>query len=88
MSGFDESHVLGVAALASSDGGQDPVDRAIRAAAAKKAASDLPKLVKFVPFDPVTKMSEATATDTARRHGTRSEGGASPPVCRTYAIGA
>jgi H+-transporting ATPase len=26
MSGFDESHVLGLAALASSDGGQDPVD--------------------------------------------------------------
>jgi len=62
MSGFDESHVLGVAALASSDGGQDPVDGAIRAAAAKKAASDLPKLIKFVPFDPATKMSEATAT--------------------------
>jgi H+-transporting ATPase len=63
MAGFDESHVLGVAALASSDGGDDPVDGAIRAAAAKKAATDLPKLVKFVPFDPATKMSEATATD-------------------------
>src|ERR1700683_646349 len=63
MPGFDESHVLGVAALASSNGGQDPVDGAIRAAATKKAASDLPKLVKFVPFDPGTKMSEATATD-------------------------
>jgi H+-transporting ATPase len=63
MAGFDESHVLGLAALASSDGGQDPVDGAIRAAAAKKVASDLPKLIKFVPFDPGTKMSEATATD-------------------------
>jgi H+-transporting ATPase len=63
MPGFDESHVLGLAALASSDGGQDPVDAAIRAAAAEKAASDLPKLLKFVPFDPGTKMSEATATD-------------------------
>jgi H+-transporting ATPase len=63
MSGFDESHVLGVAALASSDGGQDPVDGAIRAAAVKKPASDLPKLIKFVPFDSATKMSEATATD-------------------------
>jgi H+-transporting ATPase len=62
MSGFDELHVLGVAALASSDGGQDPVDAAIREAAAKKAASDLPKLIKFVPFDAATKMSEATAT--------------------------
>src|ERR1035441_9570384 len=29
----------------------------------KKVASDLPKLIKFVPFDPGTKMSEATATD-------------------------
>jgi len=63
MPGFDESHVLGMAALASSDGGQDPVDAAIRAAAAHSAAADLPKLSKFVPFDPATKMSEATAVD-------------------------
>ena len=62
ISGFDEPHVLGLAALASSDGGQDPVDAAIRAAA-KKTASDLPQLIKFVPFDPATKMSEATAAD-------------------------
>ncbi len=63
MPGFDESHVLGLAALASSDGGQDPVDGSIRAAALKNAASDLPKLIKFIPFDPATKMSEATATE-------------------------
>jgi H+-transporting ATPase len=63
MAGFDESHVLGVAALASSDGGQDPVDSAIRAAAEKKPASGLPKLTKFIPFDPATKMSEATTAD-------------------------
>ena len=63
MPGFDESHVLGVAALASSDGGQDPVDAAIRSAAVQTAASDLPKLSKFVPFDSATKMSEATAVD-------------------------
>jgi H+-transporting ATPase len=63
MLGFDESHVLGVAALASSDGGDDPVDGAIRTAAAKKLASDVPKLIKFIPFDPATKMSEATGTD-------------------------
>ena len=61
--GFDEAHVLALAALASSDGGQDPVDGAIRAAAATKAISDAPKLVKFAPFDPAKKMSEATATD-------------------------
>ena len=63
MSGFDEAHVLGLAALASSEGGQDSVDVAIRLAAAKTVASDLPKLNKFVPFDPATKMSEATAVD-------------------------
>ncbi|MGD0480122.1 MAG: HAD-IC family P-type ATPase [Terracidiphilus sp.] len=63
MPGFDESHVLGLAALTSSDGGQDPVDAAIRSAASHKPASDLPKLVTFVPFDPVKKISEATATD-------------------------
>ena len=63
MPGFDEPHVLALAALASSDGGQDPVDGAIRAAAARKSISDAPKLVKFVPFDPAKKMSEATATD-------------------------
>ena len=63
MPGFDEAHLLGIAALASSDGGQDPVDTAIRLAASKAGASDLPKLGKFTPFDPATKMSEATAVD-------------------------
>jgi H+-transporting ATPase len=63
ISGFDESHVLGMAALASSDGGQDPVDAAIRSAASSAVATDLPKLSKFVPFDSATKMSEATAVD-------------------------
>jgi len=63
MPGFDEIHVLGIAALASSDGGQDPVDAAIRSAASQAVASDLPKLSKFVPFDSATKMSEATAVD-------------------------
>jgi H+-transporting ATPase len=63
MSGFDAPHVLGLAALASSDGGQDPVDGAIRAAAAEKAVSNLPKLIRFTPFDPGTKMSEASVAD-------------------------
>jgi H+-transporting ATPase len=63
MPGFDEAHVLGMAALASSDGGQDPVDAAIRSAASQAVASDLPKLGKFVPFDSASKMSEATAVD-------------------------
>jgi H+-transporting ATPase len=65
MPGFDEAHVLALAALASSDGGQDPVDGAIRASAARKTVSDAPKLIKFEPFDPARKMSEATATDSS-----------------------
>jgi H+-transporting ATPase len=63
MPGFDEGHVLALAALASSEGGQDLVDGAIRAAAAAKTVADAPKLVKYVPFDPAKKMSEASATD-------------------------
>jgi H+-transporting ATPase len=72
MPGFDEPQVLGYAALASSDGGQDPVDAAIRAAAAAQpipaapgvAAPGViaPQLLKFTAFDPATKMSEAMIT--------------------------
>jgi H+-transporting ATPase len=62
MAGFDEGHVLGWAALASSEGGQDSVDVAIRAAASQKPVSDLPKRLNFVPFDPNKKISEAMAT--------------------------
>ena len=64
LPGFDEAQILGLAALASSEGGQDLVDEAIRAAASHKPVSDLPKLVTFLPFDPGKKTSEATATDT------------------------
>jgi len=63
LSGFNESHILSLAALAGSDGGQDTVDAAIRTAAARNSSSDLPKRITFVPFDPATKMSEATAVD-------------------------
>src|SRR6202453_630438 len=63
MPGFDEAHVLGMAALASSEGGDDVVDAAIRSASTHEPASDLPKLITFVPFDPAKKTSEATATD-------------------------
>ena len=63
LPGFDEPRVLAFAALASSHGGQDSVDAAIRAAAAGKNPADLPKRLSFLPFDPATKMSEATAVD-------------------------
>ena len=63
MPGFDEPHVLALASLASADGGQDPVDAAIRVAAKQKSEPNPAKLVKFIPFDPAKKMSEASATD-------------------------
>jgi H+-transporting ATPase len=64
VSGYDEAHVLTLAALASADGGQDPVDAAVRAAAALRTTdADLPALTDFEPFDPATKMSGARATD-------------------------
>ena len=64
MPGFDEARVLALAALASADGGQDPVDAAVRAAAAlRQTGIDLPEVTKFVPFDPATKMSEAWTLD-------------------------
>ncbi|HUY28894.1 MAG TPA: HAD-IC family P-type ATPase [Candidatus Binataceae bacterium] len=63
MPGFDEPRVLALAALASAEGGQDPVDAAIRAAASRTPACEAFKPVSFVPFDPSTKRSEATVTD-------------------------
>jgi H+-transporting ATPase len=61
--GFDEAQLLEMAALASSDGGDDPVDMAIRVDAKKMNTANPPKVTKFVPFDPTTKMSAATAVD-------------------------
>jgi len=61
--GVDEAHLLATAALASSEGGQDPVDVAIRAASAKLPIADGPHLTKLIPFDPATKLSEANAVD-------------------------
>ena len=62
MPGYDESSVLALAKLASSDAGQDPVDAAIRIAATASPKNSL-TLTGFIPFDPATKMAEATATD-------------------------
>jgi H+-transporting ATPase len=63
LPGLDETHVLTLAALASSDGGQDPVDGAIRSAAAAKKIPETMQLTSFTPFDPASKRSEATFTD-------------------------
>jgi H+-transporting ATPase len=64
LPGFDEAQVLNLAALASSEGGADPVDTAIRSAAQKGWDAGW-KLVAFTPFDPARKLAEAAATDDA-----------------------
>ena len=61
--GATEDQVLALAAMASSDGGQDPVDGAIRAAAACKMPPEALTLKSFTAFDPSSKMSQATASD-------------------------
>jgi len=62
--GHSAAQVLGLAALASAEGGQDPVDTAIRQAARSASSSvpgaAAPRLIEFTPFDPATKMSAAT----------------------------
>ena len=64
MLGCDRGRVLRLAALASSDADQDPIDAAIRAAAAETVAGAAADFVtRFVPFDPSARISEALAVD-------------------------
>ena len=65
---YDEADVLDFAALASSPEGQDPMDSVIRTMAAKGKSHRHAtlKAAHFMPFDPATKMAEATAIDAGR----------------------
>jgi H+-transporting ATPase len=63
MSGHTESEVLMWARLASSEGGLDTVDAAVRTAASRFAFEVVPARYEFIPFDPSTKMAEANVTD-------------------------
>ncbi len=56
--GLGEADVLALAAAASSEGGTDPVDGAIRAAAKEGGAPPL-RAQSFVPFDPAVKYAQA-----------------------------
>jgi H+-transporting ATPase len=59
--GFSKSDVLLYGALASQEANQDPIDIAFLAAAAESHISlDGYSQTKFVPFDPKTRMTEAT----------------------------
>jgi H+-transporting ATPase len=57
--GFDQNEVLAFAAYASSAADQDPIDAAIRAAAPESSTTAFGALLRFVPFDPAAKVSEA-----------------------------
>lgn len=66
LPGFNRERVLALAVLASSEADQDPMDAAIRATASSVVShSTAARLVRFVPFDPATKASEAFALDDA-----------------------
>jgi len=63
--GDTEGDVLAFAAAASSPGGQDAIDAAVRSAAGD-CKSTLPASLivsRFIPFDPAVKMAEAMLTD-------------------------
>ena len=63
LPGFDKVRVLALAALASSEADQDPIDAAIWAAAKAAPRPTAERLVRFVPFDPAIKSSEAFIVD-------------------------
>ena len=63
-----EADILRLATLASSAAGFDPVDAAIRAAASQIGGKSPPlRLLSFTPFDPATKLAEASVADEADR---------------------
>ena len=64
MPGIGRERVLALAALASSEADQDPIDAAVRGTAAASPGARAPeRLVRFIPFDPATKVAEAFAVD-------------------------
>lgn len=64
MPGFERERLLALAALASAEAGEDPIDAAIRREAARAASeASNERLSHFIPFDPATRTSEAIIVD-------------------------
>ncbi len=63
LAGFDRTRVLALASFASSAADPDPIDAAVWTAAKAAAHATAERLVRFVPFDPATKSSEAFVID-------------------------
>ncbi|WP_158742712.1 HAD-IC family P-type ATPase [Acidisphaera sp. L21] len=89
MPGFAAAQVLALAALASSEGGPDPVDSAIRTAAGKPSPG-APRLLKFTPFDPAMKTAEALFSDQsgAECHVVKGAFAAVIRLCGAQSVGA
>lgn len=66
LPGFERARVLALAATASSEGDADPIDAAVRRAAAAEGVRAL-DIARFVPFDPATQRAEAEATEAGKR---------------------
>jgi H+-transporting ATPase len=64
MPGISREQLLALAAATCSTIDLDPIDTAIRAAAVASRAPDDLRTLRFVPFDPGTRMSEAVIVDT------------------------
>ncbi len=60
FAGYGETDVLGQAAAASDEATQDPIDLAVLRAASDAGVPSPGARIRFVPFDPATKRSEAT----------------------------
>ena len=73
--GFDEARVLAMAALASSEGGQDPVDTAIRSAAARKEHRRSAKVDQVRSIRSSDKNVRGDSGGCERRHAACREGG-------------
>ena len=64
---FSEQDLVRFAAFASDEAGQDPIDLAVLARAKAAGVLSAPaQRVKFVPFEPATKLAEATVTQGAK----------------------
>ena len=62
-----DAELLALAAVASDDAGQDPIDLALLRAAHERNLSPRDRRLAFVPFDPSTKRTEATVDHDGQR---------------------
>jgi H+-transporting ATPase len=67
--------VVQMAALASKDAEEDPIDKAVMAGVTDSHVLGPYQVTKFLPFDPVIKRTEATVSDPIGPHLSSQQGG-------------